>query len=122
MELVPTELLAAKEADFDARRHLLPQQYHLALLDDPLAGQALKFYLLLTEMPELLAAHTFSAERLFWSRYYWFLRYVHLRQADPDAGLEQQAMQILEHPHPACAPDWSVQEKVEAAARQGGCP
>jgi hypothetical protein len=122
LQLVPAELLAAKEAELDARRQLLPEQYDLALLDAPPAGRALKFYLLLTEMPDLLAGHDFSPEQLFWSRYYWFLQYVYLRQADPDAGLEQQAMQILEHPHPTCTPDWSVLQGVEAAARQGNRP
>src|SRR5439155_26387780 len=92
----------------------------MALLDDSLAGQALKFYLLLTEMPELITYQRVSTEKLFWIRYYWFLRYARLRAAvaGRDAGLEQRSFQILEHPYPACTPDWSVIEKVEAAAER----
>jgi hypothetical protein len=120
MRLVPVELLEAKEADFDARRGQLSPQYDLALLDDPLAGRALKFYLLLTEMPDLIADQRLSAEQMFWSRYYWFLLHVRLREAvvGPDAGLEQQAFQILEHPRPICTPDWSMIDELEAAAKR----
>jgi hypothetical protein len=35
--------------------------------------------------------------------------------AGRDAGLEQQAFRILEHPHPADIPGWSAVEEVEAA-------
>jgi hypothetical protein len=35
-----------------------------------------------------------------------------------DVGLEQQAVQILEHPPPNCSLDWSVLEEVEAAVGQ----
>lgn len=122
MNLVRSDLLEAKEAAFDAVRGRLLPSYNLALLDDPLAGQALKFYLLLTEMPDLLAGERPSAEELFWSRYSWFMRYARLRRAVAgyDAGLEQQAAQILEYPHPACTPDWSVLEEVEAAELDAG--
>ena len=125
MDLIPAEILMGKEADFDARRDRLPGHYNVALLDDPLGGQALKFYLLLTEMPELLADQRLSAEQRFWSRYYWFLRYVKVREAaaGPDAGLEQQAFQILEPPPPGCCPDWSMVEQVQAAvARDVAAP
>jgi hypothetical protein len=117
MELIPGEWLAAKEAEFDARRGQLPGHYDLSLIDDPLAGRALKFYLLLKEMPNLIAGQGISPEQLFWSRYYWFLRHARLREAvaGRDAGLEQQAFQILEHPPANCSPDWSVLEQVEAA-------
>jgi hypothetical protein len=108
------------ESRFDARRGQLRKSYDLAFLDDPLAGQALKFYLLLTEMPDLLVDQGLSSEELFWSRYYWFLRYAKLRQAaaGPDAGLEQQALQILEHPYPLCSPDWHLIGAVEAAVKR----
>jgi hypothetical protein len=89
----------------------------MALLDDPLAGRALKFYVLLTEMPDLTVALGLSPEQLFWSRYYWFLRFTKLREASVgrDVGLEQQAFQILEYPHPDCSPDWTVIGEIETA-------
>jgi hypothetical protein len=120
MRIVPAGVLVAKESAFDSRRRELPPHYNQSLLDDPLAGQALKFYLLLTEMPDLLADEGFSAEERFWSRYYWFLLYVRLRQASagPDAGLEQQALQILQHPQPPCSPGWSILTEVEAATER----
>jgi hypothetical protein len=120
VRLIGAEVLEAKEAEFDTRRGQLPRRFDLALLDDPLAGRALKWFLLLTEMPDLVADQGLSAEELFWGRYYWFLRYARLRGAvtGRDAGLEQQAFQLLEHPYPACRPDWSVLEEVEAAAER----
>ncbi len=37
------------------------------------------------------------------------------KEADFDAGLEQQAGQILEYPYPDCDPDFQKVEEVEAA-------
>jgi hypothetical protein len=120
MDLVPIEMLEAKVADFDARREELPRQYDLALLDDPVAGRVLMFYLLLTEMPGLLSDQRLTPEQVFWSRCYWFLLFARLREATagPDAGLEQQAIQILEHPPDGLSPDWTMLEEVEAAVER----
>jgi len=98
----------------------LPRHYDLSLLDDPLAGTALKFYMLLTEMSDLLMEERLTPEQVFWSRYYWFLLFTRLRQASAghDAGLEQQAIRILAHPPPGCIPDWSVLEGGESAVEQ----
>jgi hypothetical protein len=116
--LVPVGLLEEKAADFDARRGELPQHYDLSLLDAPLSGRALKCYLLLTEMPNLLGEGTVSAERVLYSRYYWFVLFARLRQAMAgyDAGLDQQALQILEQPPTDCELDWLLVERIEAAA------
>jgi hypothetical protein len=116
--LVPSKLLEGKAAAFDARRGELPRHYDLSLLDAPLSGRALKFYLLLTEMPSLLGEGTFSAEQVLYSRYYWFVRFARLRQAmaGHDAGLEQQALQILEQPPTDCELDWLIVERIESAA------
>jgi hypothetical protein len=121
MRLVPEDVLAAKIHAFDALRSRLVGRYDLTLLDDPQAGRFLKYYLLLTEAPELLVDQAISPEDLFWSRYYWFLRFARLRQTTTgyDAGLEQQAFQILEYPWPECEPDWSLLELVESAVGQG---
>jgi hypothetical protein len=63
-----------------------------------------------------------DTESIFWSRYYWFKRFVLLRSrgAGLDAGLEQQAVQLLEHPFPVCAPDWSNMEIVDRALSDDG--
>jgi hypothetical protein len=116
MNLVSEEKLRARQSRFDA----MENRSRSPLEDDPIAGQLLKFYLLLTEAPQLLADEGLLPDQFFWSRHYWFCRYVKVRQAvgGPDAGLEQQAHQILEHPHPACAPDWKLLEEVESLASQ----
>jgi hypothetical protein len=69
-------------------------------------------------MPDLLAGEGFTAEGVFWSRYYWLRRYALVRAgtAGYDAGLEQQVLRVLEYPHPACTPDWADLEAVDAAA------
>jgi len=120
VRLLSAAILGSRERDFGTRSGRLPGHYDLPLLDDPVAGQTLKFYLLLTEMPALVADLKLSAEDLFWNRYYWFLRYARLRQAatGPDAGLEQQAFQMLEHPYPPCSPDWALLDEIEAAVER----
>jgi hypothetical protein len=120
MRLVPEETLAAREAAFDAVRSRLPGHHDLTFLEDRVAGRSLKFYLLLTEMPELLAPEQASPEEIFWTRYYWFVRYARLQQAvyGYDAGLEQQAFQILDYPQPDCDPDWNWLESVHSHAAQ----
>jgi hypothetical protein len=130
MRLATDEILDDKVTALDAARPGQTGHYNLDLLDDPVSGRALKFYLLLTEMPLLIADLGLSAEEVFWSRYYWLRRYARLREATigRDAGLEQQASQILEHPDPLCDPDWSALEVIEArverdvAAQLGALP
>jgi hypothetical protein len=120
VRLATEEILADKATALDAARALLPRDYNLALLDDPISGQALKFYLVLTELPLLIADLGLSAEEVFWSRYYWFLRHAKLRQATVgrDAGIEQQAFQILEYPNPPCDPNWSELKSIETKVEQ----
>lgn len=86
-----------------------------SLLDDRHSGSALHAFLTLTQFAEHFLRNGWSAESLFWSRYYWFRCFV-ARQAKShgkNTGLEQQAIEILEHPYPACSPDWSELEAVE---------
>ena len=88
------------------------------LLADPELGPVLRVYLVLTRRPSLFIRSGWSPESIVWSLYYWFRRLVALRAASSgfDAGLEQQAFQILEAPHPACELDWSELESIEALA------
>jgi hypothetical protein len=120
MRLATEEVLDDHVAAWDAARAGLPAHENSDLLDDPVSGRALRSYLMLTETPVLIAGLGLSAEDVFWSRYYWLLRYARLREATVgrDAGLEQQVSQILEHPDPPCDPDWSVLEAVEARAER----
>lgn len=91
---------------------------NLTLMDDLATASALRTFLILTQQPKLLIDAGWSPETIFWSRYYWFRRYLYLRSilVGADAGLEQQAVQILETPFPQCEPDWSQLESIESAA------
>jgi hypothetical protein len=89
-----------------------------AALSDPVAGPALRAFLILTQYAEWFMQQGWSADSVFWSRYYWFKRFALLRKRAVgfDAGIEQQAFQILEHPFPNCEPDWSDGPSVEGKA------
>lgn len=95
--------------------------YDPVLLDDSTAGAALRIFLVLSQRPEIAETIGCSPETIFWSRYYWFRRFALERQAShgPDAGLEQQAFRLLEHPEPECRPDWSLLAWVEEQASRG---
>ncbi|MDR3405473.1 MAG: hypothetical protein P4L99_23460 [Chthoniobacter sp.] len=139
MNLISEEVIRALEERLGDWRGRLPGNYNQPLMDDPRFGRALLFYLLLTENGEALPAQV-SPEAIFWSRYYWFKRFLHTYETcvKKNAGMEQQAFQILEYPWPPCEPDWADLETVdraavEAAARDlsaasgmpdglGGCP
>ena len=60
------------------------------------------------------------AEDVFWTRYYLFSVFARLSAAEHgfDAGIQQNLFKLLEHPQPACAPDWTLLEVVEGQARQ----
>jgi hypothetical protein len=100
----------------------------MSQLDPPLAvevtddeaGEALARSMLFERWPDLLPADEGSdRERLFYNRYYWFLRFISLWQAAHgyDAGLEQQAFRILEEAE--FSVDWDVIQRLDARARQG---
>src|SRR5262245_30039630 len=109
VKLASRDLLADREPLIDAARGALASSYDLAMFDDPVAGQSLKFYVLLTDYPRLVSDLGLSAEELFWSRYYWFLRFARLRQAiaGVDVGMEDFGYRILAYPQPECQPDYS---------------
>jgi hypothetical protein len=79
------------------------------------AGDALICSLLFERWPELVGPLD-AAARLS-NRYFWFVRFVALWTAGhgPDAGLEQQAHQVLEQAD--CDVDWALIERLDAMAR-----
>lgn len=91
---------------------------HPDCFDEPIAADALRAFLTLTQSPDLFLKAGWSTEAIFWSRYFWFRRFTTVQAANKgfDAGLEQQAVQLLEHPYPSCEPDWSNLESVEKSA------
>lgn len=87
-------------------------------LNDPKSQPLLLIFLALTEFAEEFLEAGWSAESIFWSRYFWFRRFA-VRRAESrgsDSGVEQQLLNILEQPFPVCSPDWSVLEAVEQQA------
>jgi hypothetical protein len=74
----------------------------------------LRVYVFLTDQPDQLLKHGFSAADVLCSRYYWLRRYIHLFQAAHrrDAGpadFEQIAFQIVE----SC--EWTSDENFDWA-------
>lgn len=83
--------------------------------EDGPASVAMRYFLLFSQWPELLGtvAPAPTAPALLYNQYYWFLRLKQLRtrQHGPDAGMEQQALQLLEGAD--CDVDWCVIEAIE---------
>jgi hypothetical protein len=93
----------------------------LQLSDQPQPGreaEALAWAMLFEHWPYLLGDVRLNARALFYNRYFWFQRYrvLHQQRAGDDAGLAQQAFQLLEQA-PA-ETNWDVMEKLEQIARQ----
>jgi hypothetical protein len=114
LELVEEGLLDSPDPAFQSALAELGTRYDASLVTHPLYGRCLVLYLVLTDHPDLVANLGLSNEQMFWSRYFWFGVFTKLALAvdGPNAGLEQQAHQILEHPQPDCDPDWSFGERV----------
>lgn len=74
-----------------------------------------KNYLLFTHHPQLLeqAEYPLSPEDRLYNRYYWFVKFVRARERaiEYDAGLEQQAFQLLEGSDTSF--DWAVIADLE---------
>jgi len=74
MRLVTEEVLAAIDVPEPPSDGIDP-----AALADPEAGPSLRAFLLLTHWPYFFMERGWSPEAVFWSRYYWFRRFVRLR-------------------------------------------
>lgn len=89
-------------------------------IDNQRYGVAFVRYLLFTYWPELiLEPGTDTDKRCLYNRYYWFQRFAraYCHQHGPDAGLDQQALQMLEHS--GVEIDWQVVEEIEAQMEEG---
>lgn len=86
--------------------------------DDPDFGPAFCNYLLLTHGADLLSVRGVVLEPAAqaYERYYWFLRTIRpwQRRHGTDAGMEQQAVQILESA--SALLDWTLIAQIEALA------
>ncbi len=72
-------------------------------VDDDLYGSAFRYYLLFDRWPTLLqgAVPELDATVRFYNKYYWFWRMkcLYFQKHGYDAGLDQQAFQLLEYAH-----------------------
>ncbi|NET58354.1 MAG: hypothetical protein F6K47_20030 [Symploca sp. SIO2E6] len=88
------------------------------LLKDQFYGNALKLYILLSYSPVFCSE---DPVEIFYNRYYWFMTFVEkykLKNGD-DAGLEQQAFQLLEEVDGIDADlDWNILEQLNTQAIQ----
>jgi hypothetical protein len=93
----------------------VPERFLFAI-DDPVYGPAFRRYLLLSHGLSWLASKVpdLDVRSVFYSRYYWFLMLIRLYQSrtGDDAGMEQQAFQMLEAAEIEI--NWSIIEAIEA--------
>jgi hypothetical protein len=114
MRLALEDAFATVTADAEVQRRLAA--YGADMIGHPLAGWCLRNYAILTECPDALGEHGLSGPEVYWSRYYWLVRFARVWSAVAgyDAGLEQQVFGLLEY-----APDgWDHCEAVAAAAER----
>ena len=98
MRIATAEDLASASARFAEVRTRLGERYDIEMADHPSAGPSLRYYMLLTECPELVSGLGLSEVERFWSRYYWYARFAREWQAAEryDAGLKQSVFKLLE--------------------------
>jgi hypothetical protein len=111
--LVPEKALRAQRASI--RTLVAPLAPQVAFdIDNPRSGEALQNYQLFSD-PDLVRRACLTGlddVSTFYNRYYWMLRFKALQPYD--AGLDQQAQQLLEY-----APsevDFSIVEAIEKLA------
>lgn len=116
--LIPVSDLASKEATVRERMATLGGPNFRIDPNDSSCGESLVYYSLFTNWPELLGNSVcgLTTSVIFYNRYYWFLHLIRLWQElhGHDAGMEQQAFQLLES---AAAEgmelDWDVLQEIE---------
>jgi hypothetical protein len=115
---VAQSLIKAPGALVGNGRELRIDGFDPALLGEGPSGQAFRAFLVLSQQAHQFTVAGWSPEAVFWSRYFWFRRFLRLRSRECgfDAGLEQQEFNILEHPFPDCSPDWAKLQEVQGEA------
>jgi hypothetical protein len=85
----------------------------------PTAETALQIFQRVTDAPSSLHAQGWSADEIFWCRYFYLRLYASLQSiaGSSDAGLEQLTFKLLELPEPRCDPDWQLLEPIDALAK-----
>jgi hypothetical protein len=111
--LVPQDTLSRVKSELYAR---IAQLTPGVALDPGNVGEALAWSLLFDRWPDLLPGLPINREDAFYNQYFWFKRFATLKQERDgyDAGLEQQAFQLLEQPDFDL--DWALIEQLDAEA------
>ena len=113
--LVPVAQLAPLDEELVRRTRALSD---LALdIDRDPAGIALARSEMFARWPELVPGGPLDPQRMFYNRYFWFRRFVTLWQAEhgENAGLEQQALQLLEYVNVEV--DWDIVGQLHERAQ-----
>lgn len=103
--LIPRETLLQVKDELQARIARLSPSL---TLEPGAVGDALSWALLFERWPELLPGPHLDREVIFYNQYFWFKRFVALKQTCNgfDAGLEQQLFKLLEQID--FEPNWDV--------------
>jgi len=117
--LVPTSALQELHGELLRKIEQLDQGY--AITPDPI-GDALARALLFEHWPELVKGFTIDPTSALYNRYFWYCRYVTLRQQQegPNDGLEQGLFHILAKT--SLDLDWKIVEQLESRGREGWVP
>ncbi len=86
----------------------------------PLSAQSsLEAFNRLSEWANDFVDGGWSAEEVFWSRYFWICTYANFVRArtGPEAALEQFLFRFLERPSPYCEPDWAWADRIVEMSR-----
>jgi hypothetical protein len=115
--LIPEAELVTLGAE--VRRRWALEHHYWVDFDDPLYGAAFQHYLLFTHWPDLLKmTRGLTPQAMYYNRYYWFLKFakLYMRKHGSDAGMEQQAFQLLEQMD--CEIDWYIVEQIDKQVDQ----
>ena len=110
--LIPETLLTPLYSEARARSSTSDGSADVTLSGTPDERPYLN-YLVMTHVHEKLPSEWQTESLVLYNRYYWFLRFakIHSEQHAKDAGIDQQAFQILEN---AMADiDWAVVEAID---------
>lgn len=119
--LIPPSSLVPLHAELLRRINTMNPSLSVDVMEGE-AGEALARSLLFEHWPDMLEGYALDAKRIFYNRYYWFVRFVSLRQATHgyDAGLAQQAFQQIEGL--SFDVEWDLLQELDTRAREApGC-
>lgn len=114
--LISEAVLRSTDKELRARMQKVKGKYAVDA-EDEVYGAAFRYFLLFDRWPDLLVGvvSELTALTCFYNKYYWFLQFKRLwaLKHGYDAGIEQQAFQLLEAADHELEVDLSVIERIE---------